>query len=131
MSVMMEYKCPFCGGAMEFDSTIQKMKCPYCDSEMTVEEFQRQQKKSEIVQDSTAEKIGWQAASDGQWSAGETDGMRVYACESCGGEIVAEETTGATSCPFCGNRVVMKGQFAGDLKPDCIIPFQIVPAEAV
>ena len=60
MSVMMEYKCPFCGGAMEFDSTIQKMKCPYCDSEMTVEEFQRQQKKSEIVQDSTAEKIGWQ-----------------------------------------------------------------------
>lgn len=125
MSVMMEYKCPFCGGAMEFDSTIQKMKCPYCDSEMTVEEFQRQQKQSETVQDSTAEKSGWQAASDGQWSAGETDGMRVYACESCGGEIVADETTGATSCPFCGNRVVMKGQFAGDLKPDCIIPFQM------
>ena len=59
-----------------------------------------------------------------QWMEGETDGIRVYACQSCGGEIVADANTGATSCPFCGNRVVMKGQFAGDLKPDYIIPFK-------
>ena len=32
MADMMEYKCPSCGGAMEFDSTTQKMKCPYCDT---------------------------------------------------------------------------------------------------
>ena len=50
--------------------------------------------------------------------------MRIYACASCGGEIVADESTGATSCPFCGNRIVMKGQFSGDLKPDYIIPFK-------
>ena len=41
MSDIMEYKCPACGGAMEFDSKSQKMKCPYCDTEMAVEEFQR------------------------------------------------------------------------------------------
>ena len=29
MADMMEYKCPSCGGAMEFDSMTQKMKCPY------------------------------------------------------------------------------------------------------
>lgn len=43
MADMMEYKCPACGGAMEFDSKSQKMKCPYCDSEMSIEEFQSMQ----------------------------------------------------------------------------------------
>lgn len=27
MQNMQEYKCPCCGGAIAFDSTIQKMKC--------------------------------------------------------------------------------------------------------
>ena len=130
MSDIMEYKCPACGGAMEFDSKSQKMKCPYCDTEMSIEEFQQtQQGKQDGAENapggSASDDVNWQAASDGQWSEGETNGMRVYACESCGGEIVADENTGATSCPFCGNRVVMKGQFSGDLKPDYIIPFKL------
>ncbi len=58
------------------------------------------------------------------WQAGETDGLRVYCCNSCGGEIVGDATTGATECPFCGNPVVMTGQFAGNLKPDLVIPFR-------
>lgn len=33
MSDLKEYKCPACGGAIEFDSRSQKMKCPYCDTE--------------------------------------------------------------------------------------------------
>ena len=37
MQNMQEYKCPCCGGAIAFDSTIQKMKCPYCDSEFEME----------------------------------------------------------------------------------------------
>ena len=34
MSDLREYKCPACGGAMEFDSGSQKMKCPFCDTEV-------------------------------------------------------------------------------------------------
>ena len=33
MNLLQEYKCPCCGGAIEFDSTAQKMKCPYCRTE--------------------------------------------------------------------------------------------------
>lgn len=33
MAAIKEYKCPCCGGAVEFDSKIQKIKCPYCDTE--------------------------------------------------------------------------------------------------
>ena len=41
------------------------------------------------------------------------------------GYIVADETTGATECPFCGNPVIMTGQFSGSLKPDYVIPFKL------
>lgn len=128
MSGIMEYKCPACGGAMEFDSKLQKMKCPYCDTEMDVEEFQKLQ--GEEIGSAGAADEEWQAASDGQWKEGETDGMRIYACESCGGEIVADESTAAANCPFCGNKIVIKGQFAGDLRPDYIIPFKLDKKDA-
>ena len=130
MSDIMEYKCPSCGGAMEFDSKSQKMKCPFCDSEMSIEEFQQMQQGKQEEQKSTEDGGKWEAMGDGKWQEGETDGMRVYACGSCGGEIVADESTGATTCPFCGNRVVMKGQFSGDLKPDYIIPFKLDKKDA-
>ena len=34
MNALQEYKCPCCGGAIEFNSRLQKMKCPYCGKEM-------------------------------------------------------------------------------------------------
>ena len=37
MSDLQGYKCPCCGGAIEFNSTAQKMKCPYCDTEFEME----------------------------------------------------------------------------------------------
>ena len=66
----------------------------------------------------------WNTAAGTEWTEGERAGLRIYTCQTCGGEIVADETTGATECPFCGNPVVMTGQFAGDLKPDLVIPFK-------
>ena len=37
MAVLQEYKCPCCGGAIAFDSSLQKMKCPYCYTEFEME----------------------------------------------------------------------------------------------
>ena len=37
MAQLQEYKCPCCGGAIAFDSSIQKMKCPFCDTEFDME----------------------------------------------------------------------------------------------
>ena len=111
---------------MEFDSKSQHMKCLYCNTEMTVEEFQRTQKpEAETAAEKKTAKENWFSLSSGQWQKDETNHMRVYSCQSCGGEIVADETTGATTCPFCNNKVTIKGQFSGDLKPDYIIPFKL------
>ena len=132
MSDVKQYKCPACGGAMEFDSKSQKMKCPYCDTEMELDKFEELQKETakEEKKEQGKDSASWEASGNAQWQEGETDGMRIYVCESCGGEVIADESTGATECPFCGNRIVMKGQFKGDLKPDYIIPFKLDKKDA-
>ena len=121
MSVLQAYKCPCCDGAIEFNSRAQKMKCPYCDSEFEMETLQAYDAE---LNNQPQENLNWDTSAGCQWNAGEADGLRVYCCNTCGGEIVADETTGATQCPFCGNPVVMMGQFSGALKPDLVIPFK-------
>ena len=37
MAALIDYKCPCCGGGIEFDSQSQNMKCPYCDTEFEME----------------------------------------------------------------------------------------------
>ena len=59
------------------------------------------------------------------WSPEEAQGLAVYSCQSCGGEIIGDETLGSTSCPFCGNPVVMTSKFSGAFRPDVIIPFKL------
>ena len=121
MQTLQEYKCPCCGGAIAFDSTLQKMKCPYCDTEFDMETLASYDAGLNGEQDS----MEWETSAGTQWQEGEADGLRTYVCKSCGGEIVGDENTAATSCPFCGNPVVMMGQFSGALKPDLVIPFKL------
>ncbi len=121
MSVLQEYKCPCCGGALEFNSAVQKMKCPFCDTEFEMEALQAYDNLLENEQQSD---MNWDASAGQQWDDGETDGLKTYVCKSCGGEIIGDETTAATSCPYCDNPIVLMGQFSGALKPDYVIPFK-------
>ncbi|MBE6672738.1 MAG: hypothetical protein E7599_04375 [Ruminococcaceae bacterium] len=127
MDNLQEFKCPCCDGAITFDSKTQKMKCPYCDTELEIEAVKAY---NEEMATGAEDNLSWDTSAGAQWQEDELTGLLVYACESCGGEIVGEETTGATTCPFCGNAVVMKGAFAGDLKPDLVIPFKLSKADA-
>ena len=121
MAGMLEYKCPCCDGAIQFDSTTQKMKCPYCDTEFEVDALKGY---DEDLKDQKPSEMNW-ATPGGSWAEGETAGLHTYVCKSCGGEIVGDDTMAASACPFCGNPIVLTGQFAGDLRPDLIIPFKL------
>lgn len=128
MSVLQQFKCPCCDGAIEFDSSLQKMRCPYCDSEFEMEALRSY---DEELSAQPAEDMTWDTAAGSDWQSGETDDLRVYTCNSCGGQIVADQTTGASACPYCDNPIVMTGQFAGALKPDLVIPFKLDKKAAV
>ncbi len=97
------------------------MKCPYCDTEYEPEILRSY---DEDLQNVGGEDIRWESKKR-EWTSGETDGMDVYICKSCGGEIIAESTEGTSKCPFCNNIVILKSRFAGELKPDYIIPFKL------
>ena len=128
MSVLQQYKCPCCDGAIEFSSREQRMKCPYCDTEFEMETLEAYDRE---LKEESSDDMTWDTAAGGEWTEGEKEGLRVYVCQSCAGEIVTDETTGAASCPYCGNPVVMKEQFLGDLKPDFVIPFKLDKKAAV
>lgn len=123
MSTILEYKCPCCGGALTFDSTLQKMKCPYCGTEFDVETLRSYDE--ELREDAQEDEMTWDMHPGQEWQNGETEHMAVYSCQSCGGEIVGDRNMAATSCPYCGNPVILLGQFSGDLRPDYVIPFRL------
>ncbi len=122
MAELQEYKCPCCGGAIEFDSSLQKMKCPYCDTEFEMETLKSY---DDELKNQGTDDMNWETKAGAEWQEGETEGLNVYVCKSCGGEIIGDENTAATSCPYCGNPVIMMGQFSGALKPDYVIPFKL------
>ena len=116
MAETIQYKCPCCGGRLEFDSGLQKMKCPYCDTTFDVETLEGY---DDALKQDTKDDMHWDAAQQ-PWDDAQ---MGVYTCKSCGGELVCDESTAATACPFCGNPIVLTGRLSGDLKPDYVIPF--------
>lgn len=121
MADVQQYKCPCCGGAINFDTSVQKMKCPYCDTEFEMDVMASYENEKASDQNDDME---WDTSGMKEWQEGEEEGIRIYVCKSCGGEIVADENTAATSCPYCDNPIVLKSNVTGMLKPDYIIPFK-------
>ena len=89
MAVLQEFKCPCCDGSIEFSSDVQKMKCPYCDTEFEMETLLAY---DQDLHQQTQESMTWDTAAGGEWTEGETAGLRVYVCQNCAGEIITDET---------------------------------------
>ena len=123
MRQVTNYQCPACTAPLHFEESTGKLKCDYCESSYTVGEiealFAEKNQQAEAARPSGTE-WGEDAAP-----------MRAYSCPSSGAELICEETTAATACPYCGNPTVVPGQFGGTMKPDYIIPFKVGKEQAV
>ncbi|MBQ6783066.1 MAG: hypothetical protein IJP63_03535 [Acholeplasmatales bacterium] len=111
--------CPCCGGSLKFEASLQKVKCEYCDTEYEVSDLKELNASSNTIEDNTE----WETAATDEFS--ESDSLNVYLCETCGGEVMCDENTTSTTCPYCGNPVLLKGRLTGGLKPNYIIPFKL------
>ncbi len=136
------YKCPACTGPLHFDSATGRLKCDYCGSAYDVSEIEAlyKQKNADAAAADAAEEskkakadgtapddepLDWQFDSSGaQWGANES-GIKAFNCPSCGAEIICDETTAATSCPYCDNPTIVPSNVSGSLKPDAIVPFKL------
>ncbi len=147
------YQCPACTGPLHYSAKSGKLECDYCGSSFDVAEIealyarkeaeaaaakQAADAKAEAAQAARAEAVEAAAASGGwdtsdlsrDWGA-EADGLRVYSCPSCGAELICDQSTAATACPYCGNPAIVPGQFSGALRPDSILPFRLSKGDAV
>ena len=118
MDNMNNYKCRACGAPLAFDAKTGKLQCEFCGSSYAVEEYQLEEEKAPVAEDPTT-----------QW--GVEEGMHAYTCPSCGAELICDENTAATSCPYCGNNAVIPGQFSGARRPEFIVPFKITKDQAM
>ena len=141
------YQCPSCTGPLHFVGASGKLECDYCGASYEVAEIEalyaEKEEKAAAAQQAAEEKDAENkeasAAEGGDWDTSgftddwgaEADGMKSYSCPSCGAELVCDESTAATSCPYCGNPTVVPGQFAGMLKPDLVIPFKLSREDAI
>ncbi len=147
------YQCPACTGPLHYSAKSGKLECDYCGSSFDVAEIealyarkeaeaaaakQAADAKAEAAQAAKAEAAEAAAASGGwdtsdlsrDWGA-EADGLRVYSCPSCGAELICDQSTAATACPYCGNPAIVPGQFSGALRPDYILPFRLSKDDAM
>ena len=131
------YQCPACTGPLHYSGSTGRLECDYCGSSFDPAEIEKMyaEKESEAAkaQAKAEEKTDtgtWEEASGGDWGA-DAEKMRAYTCPSCGAEIVCDETTAATSCPYCGNPTIIPGQFSGKRKPEYILPFKLSREDAV
>ena len=142
------YQCPACTGPLHYSESLGKLKCDYCGTEYEVAEIEAMyakkeeksveaQKKAEKEteqkkrQQAKAAEEGWDTSDISDNWGKDAAGMKSYNCPSCGAELICDETTAATSCPYCGNPTVVPGQFSGALKPEFVLPFKMTKDDAV
>ena len=135
-----EFKCPACTAPLHFSEETGRLECDYCGSSFSVEEMESRSAEKEQQAAEAFEKAAAEAKADAKdwdgpdaqdsWGEAGTH-LKTYSCSSCGAELICDEATAATSCPYCGNNAIIPGQFRGALKPELVIPFQIGKDEAV
>ena len=122
---VLEYKCPCCNAGLVFGEETQQLKCEYCDNTFDIETVKVF---NESNQDS--QEFHWEVPDHQEWSEEDCQTMRSFVCPSCGGEIISDETTAATFCPYCDNPTIMPGRLSGGMKPDALIPFKTSKEDA-
>ncbi|RDW15908.1 TFIIB-type zinc ribbon-containing protein [Oceanobacillus chungangensis] len=106
--MVIQYKCPNCGGEMIFDSKDGLLTCQSCGRTDNIEAFS-----DEYITKTFSE-----------------EEAREYQCENCGAVIITDADTSATSCSFCGAAVVLGDRLSGILAPAKVLPFTIGKEEA-
>lgn len=125
METMTVYRCPCCGGEIQFDSEQQKLACPYCETTFEVETLKSYESQRQGIKE---DQMDWQ--SENSYEVLDDDSLVNYSCQHCGGEIIGNQQTIATTCPYCSSPVIMNENVSNQLRPNYVIPFKLDKKEA-
>lgn len=117
----LDNKCPACGATITFNPANQMWDCSYCASKFTLEQMQ-QHNNASTQESNTVNQLMPES------TIGDVD---VYRCKNCGAEIMADQTTTATFCVYCGSTAILKDRILQGRAPNYIIPFKTVKEDAI
>ncbi len=118
-SAVLEYKCPCCDAGLQFSGDVQQLSCEYCGNTFEIDAV-RAFNESAAQEDT----FTWEEPKTESWSKEESEHLHAFQCPACGGEIMGDENTAATFCPYCGNPTIMPTRLSGGVKPDGVLPFR-------
>ena len=101
--MVLQYTCPNCASDMQFDSESGMLSCKYCGRKDNIEHFSEDLISKNFAPNETKE----------------------YLCNNCGGVVITDADTTATTCCFCDSSVVLQDRLSGTLMPAKVIPFAI------
>lgn len=116
----LDNRCPACGAKIEFNPKNQMWDCQYCGSKFSLDEMKKYENASTDKANEVKDKL--------DKSLEELD---MYHCKNCGAEVMADETTTATFCVYCGSTTIMKEKIDSGRAPTKIIPFKKVKEDAL
>lgn len=124
--MVLQYKCPNCGGDMNFDSQSGMLSCDSCGRKDNIENYQQEanDENSSTTSDFNEFKDETNHSTFGEGEAAE------YQCKNCGAILITDADTAATTCSFCGAGVVLGDRLSGSLAPAKVIPFTISKEQA-
>ncbi len=101
------YKCPCCGGELEYIPGAEQITCEYCGTRFDPDELAEEKEVNAAEYDDS------------------TMDATVFTCPQCGGEILNTDGQAVTFCSYCGSQVALTSRLKKIKKPDVIIPFKI------
>ena len=119
------YKCPHCGGELDYLPGTEIIKCEYCGSEFSA---------SELIEEKevTAAEYQEKKTDEQKNERGETTiEATIFTCPQCGGEIYSLDQSAVTFCSYCGSQVTLQSRLSRIRKPDVVIPFQLTAEQGM
>ena len=117
------YQCPCCGAPLAYGAESGKLECASCGNSYeldALEAMNESQETGSIQFDIPTE----------TFDESEAAHMRAYICQGCGAELMTEETTTATECPYCGSPTILPERIDHAVKPELVIPFMVTKEQA-
>ncbi|WP_051209002.1 hypothetical protein [Butyrivibrio sp. WCD3002] len=122
MADILNFKCPCCGAKLTFSGKTEQMTCEFCEASFTMEQAKAAQEAE--AEDAASSSMTW-TTTEQLLITDESGKVAGYRCPSCSAEMVADEHTAATECPYCGNQAIIPDSFAGMYQPDYVVPFAV------
>ena len=122
MADVMNFKCPCCGAQLTYSGKTEQMSCEYCGAGFSVEQAKAAQEAE--AEDAASSSMVW-TTKEKLLIADENGKVTGYRCPSCTAEMVADDKTAATECPYCGNQAIIPESFSGLYQPEYVLPFKV------